>query len=622
VLSATHHRAPETTDVNGNSSASLVAADLPAGSSGPLPLRRTEQRQQTLLSACFVVSLLGLEALFFTLGNRWFLADLGVSAVLLVGWYLGSWGALTLLVGRLFRDARTRLRLTAGIYYLAVSHRVLAHDASVLDQGWGVALFSAVTLGIAIGVVVLERLSRNALVWIVAANAYAGGLLTLQYLWSLRGGAVFEFLTSVTALVAVVAWSALAVGTAIALRFPKLRLGIVFTWMLVPSIAVAGLSRRSASAHEMSLLGGDAPDLYVFSIDALRKDVFDEWCRNASSRAADLVCRQSKRYEAVVSDGISTYQVLTRNLQLGSRCKSSIPGALQDRGYVTTMYLGRKGKRIEGASCFDHYFSGAGRTLAEDFAVPSLFDKWLEPAASSLRGKYIPTGDMLRRFAGNEGRATGPVFSYFHVLDLHAPYVPAKLANDPNHLAAVNEFMDRCYWKVCDLTSARERQLLETMHRAYLAGLPEVEAHLEQLLDSIERRKRPYVLIVTADHGELFGEHGGINHSGGFVTELLSIPFAVYRSDAPQPKAQRDCALRLSSEALAEAIQVRQGGLIAPGKARTLSAPPLGVAIIDQRRGAIDYRIDAKMLKHSGTWRNVHPAQQGTQPFPTSCVPQ
>jgi len=199
-------------------------------------------------------------------------------------------------------------------------------------------------------------------------------------------------------------------------------------------------------------------------------------------------------------------------------------------------------------------------------------------------------------------------------LDLHAPYLPSSLEQDQNYLASLKAFMARCYAGNCDFKRPEESALLERAKQAYLAGQADVEKRIEDVLTIVRHSKRPFRLIITADHGELFGEHNGVAHSGAFVQELLAVPFVVY--DSTESARTSECRLLSTSEALGEAF-----GLSRPIKARSrleLDGAPLGTAVIDVEKNVIEYSIADAMLAHRGTWRNVHPNQKGTVPFATA----
>ncbi len=87
-----------------------------------------------------------------------------------------------------------------------------------------------------------------------------------------------------------------------------------------------------------------------------------------------------------------------------------------------------------------------------------------------------------------------PLFLYVHMDDPHAPYTSGKGG--------------------------------KTQFERYVAEIAEADKRLGQLLAALKKHKLEdrTLLIVTADHGEAFGEHGARHHATTLYQELLRIP--------------------------------------------------------------------------------------------------
>ena len=112
-------------------------------------------------------------------------------------------------------------------------------------------------------------------------------------------------------------------------------------------------------------------------------------------------------------------------------------------------------------------------------------------------------------------QVTGPFFLFLNYYDPHAPYSPtadfagafSAEGHDANH--------DK-----------------QAVHRAlYDAEILAVDHHLGRLLDYLRERALldDMWVIVTADHGELFGEHGKSYHGKSLHEEEIRIPLVVKR---------------------------------------------------------------------------------------------
>ncbi|MFN7142566.1 MAG: sulfatase-like hydrolase/transferase, partial [Myxococcota bacterium] len=112
-------------------------------------------------------------------------------------------------------------------------------------------------------------------------------------------------------------------------------------------------------------------------------------------------------------------------------------------------------------------------------------------------------------------RRDRPVFVWVHVLDVHLPYRHAPDLDLP--------------WAT--------RAWLATTHRNAIGPAPDAKtlallktayAHEVEVVDEALVRLRALlpdaVWVMTADHGEELGEHGGFEHGHSFHQELLGIP--------------------------------------------------------------------------------------------------
>ncbi len=156
-----------------------------------------------------------------------------------------------------------------------------------------------------------------------------------------------------------------------------------------------------------------------------------------------------------------------------------------------------------------------------------------------------------------------PVFAYVHYLGPHAPYLPPltyarffseispaeRLANPPSP-----------NWAGEDWLSPEDRQ---QMINQYDAEIRLYDHGLGLLLDGLRDsgRLENAVLILTADHGEGFGEHGVWGHGVGMFDEIVRVPLVVWRST--QPEAQQRLQTTVSLLDLAPTI-LEIAGLPAP----------------------------------------------------------
>ncbi len=110
-----------------------------------------------------------------------------------------------------------------------------------------------------------------------------------------------------------------------------------------------------------------------------------------------------------------------------------------------------------------------------------------------------------------------PKFIWVHVLDPHFPYQPLKevLEESAPYLLNKKEFgTDRTY-----LTDAN-RDIVKAL---YDQEVRSTDLVLAPLLAELERR-RDTIVIISADHGEEFFEHGGREHGHTLYDEVCRVP--------------------------------------------------------------------------------------------------
>lgn len=112
--------------------------------------------------------------------------------------------------------------------------------------------------------------------------------------------------------------------------------------------------------------------------------------------------------------------------------------------------------------------------------------------------KTIWTRDVARETTSYLAKVKEPFFAWVHLLDPHDPY-----EKQPGHDFGDSE-LDR--------------------YDSEIAG---ADAALGEIQSSLGERQQDTVVIVTADHGEAFGEHGLRFHPQELYSELLHVPLVL-----------------------------------------------------------------------------------------------
>lgn len=215
----------------------------------------------------------------------------------------------------------------------------------------------------------------------------------------------------------------------------------------------------------------------------------------------------------VVSGEISEERVLRQPILPGSL--TTLAEAAQAAGYVTI-----------GVS--------SSRHLTRDLGFAQGFDRFPDPV-SFLGGAAVNqlVRDQLRAEFG-ESWATAwrerPLFLWIHYFDPHDPYVPYEPWLESHAPEALRRRPDSPARKVMRelrrLFPAPDAALADAIRPIYRSEV----ARTDDFLAELWRELAPdddTLLILTADHGEEFVDHGAIGHSQSLYEELVRVPLLV-----------------------------------------------------------------------------------------------
>jgi arylsulfatase A-like enzyme len=266
---------------------------------------------------------------------------------------------------------------------------------------------------------------------------------------------------------------------------------------------VTAAPRASAApAAAAPALPSDANVLLV-SIDSLRADMpWSGYPRPIAPRLAAFE-KQSVSYTRAYS--ISSYTSMSLGGLLGGR----YPHELSRDGYFFGKYgqvnemfpevLARKGI-VTGSAHAHGYFQNAG--FEQGFAtwqiVPNL--KWNAQTDENVTSPELER--MAEKILGDAG-PKGRFFAWFHFLDPHDQYMSHEKDGIPS-------FGNK----------ARDKYDAEVLY---------TDGYVGKLLDFVEAAEwgKRTIVIVTADHGEAFGEHGQFRHGFEIWDNLVHVPLMV-----------------------------------------------------------------------------------------------
>ncbi|WP_136601235.1 sulfatase [Salinigranum halophilum] len=193
-----------------------------------------------------------------------------------------------------------------------------------------------------------------------------------------------------------------------------------------------------------------------------------------------------------------------------------------------------------------------------------------------------------------------PTFTWLHYMDVHGPYEPPaefrrKYVGDRVTDAEAAQLYKRAIAEPDSLTNREQQRLIDL----YDAEIRYLDANIGRLLDELSRLgiRDETLIILTADHGEAFGEHGYYEHPRFLPHELTHVPLIATGAGVRPRKAIRAPVSTLDvAPTVAEVFGVEYTG---PGRslAATAARPDPDRVVFAQARGEGE---DAGIHRYAG----------------------
>lgn len=202
----------------------------------------------------------------------------------------------------------------------------------------------------------------------------------------------------------------------------------------------------------------------------------------------------------------------------------TIAGRLRSQGYSTAAYhsnpyLSRAYGYGGGFEEFnDDLRFGGNKLLA-----------LLQRGLDKLRNRHYASAETINRRALSWlDEAEEPFFLWNHYMDPHGPYQPPE-----EYRAWGNDMSGRAAQKLYKRAVQNPESVREEERRGmidmYDAEIRYVDACIGRFLDALGERGllKDSLVMITADHGDAFGEHGYYGHPRELHDELLHVPLVI-----------------------------------------------------------------------------------------------
>jgi hypothetical protein len=389
------------------------------------------------------------------------------------------------LAGRMLDRPRLRLVALAGaVALLGMHHLLLPGDYEGIHLYWVLSagtLLGAAFAGASVPRVVLETPARPAARWALFGALAVPALGSLAWwpppavvsrAFQVSGSALFPFLAKV----------------------PRAKPKTVDDAKLARWIDERWMSRSPATKPVRASspsISPKNPILILLVMDSLRADVVAEERKANRLRHLNRLARESVSFTQARSPGAGTKH------SMGSIFTGRYAARLRWRKDKLVAGGDRLGELLHKKGFHTVHIS-AYPSIAQGSGVLGTFDREVvakpRPGQEyALSQEVLPLGLKEIESAKDE-----PLFLYMHWLDAHYPY---------------------------DSVGGPGPSKME----GYIREMGECDRKLGELRDALERMGvwDRVVLVVTADHGEGFGDHGVFAHGKGLYESILRVPLII-----------------------------------------------------------------------------------------------
>jgi arylsulfatase A-like enzyme len=304
-------------------------------------------------------------------------------------------------------------------------------------------------------------------------------------------------------------------------------------WRLrsLKALAVLGIaSILGGCAEPMPLVPAEKPNVVVLLIDCLRADHLGV---NGYERDT------TPSLDSLASEGINFTRAFSQALWTRPSVPSLLTGLYPSEHGLVSLGSGVAASsgpalapEVEtlAESLQIHGYATAllayQAQLSSQFGLNQGFDRYRANLKKAAR-----INQQFLAWAGDQGET--PFFAYLHYLEVHMPYCPPR--HTRGRFYDKGRDMSFCKgWRMLKKSVNRgEAELSEGQVKGMIARYDEEVLALDAELGRLFLRMKEQgiwdntLLIVTADHGEQFYEHGTVSHQFGLWDEVIHVPLIV-----------------------------------------------------------------------------------------------
>lgn len=305
----------------------------------------------------------------------------------------------------------------------------------------------------------------------------------------------------------------------------------------------------------------DAPNIVLITIDSLRGDHTTclDYERNVDPRLSEL-CERGTTFQQAVANGPNTTasfpSILTgaHSLTYGPYgvCGEGSPflsrelnqADYQTVGYHSNPHLGEEQGYPTGFDLFNDAVEGnksiadikdsIDHLLSTDTILYRLLRRawhyFSTTTNSSAYARADTISDNAIDWIDQKRTTNNPFFMWLHYMDVHYPFNPPKTAMEELSFTPLSKRqVVNLNGKMQENPEELTEKDIEDLLKLYDAEIRYTDSQIGRVLDTLEESGilENTIVIVTADHGEAFGEHDRFGHHPYPYDELIKVPLII-----------------------------------------------------------------------------------------------
>jgi len=266
------------------------------------------------------------------------------------------------------------------------------------------------------------------------------------------------------------------------------------------------------------------PNILLISIDALRADHLSCYGYDRqTSPVLDALAGRGTRYSRAFVNTHGTppsHTTLFSSLYQETHRVGIGSMSATDRGVPSGITMVQE---VFSAAGWHTVAVTGGGFMAAKFGFDRGFDEYVDVARNVDQGTALLL-EYLRAPVAS-GR---PIFAFLHTYQVHSPYAPPKrfrqlFGQYEGSIEATSEALLEINKEPARGFTLDDMEYLESLYDGEIRYTDEALGKLLASLEAVGFLDNG-VVVVTSDHGEEFGEHGGALHGGKLFEELLHVP--------------------------------------------------------------------------------------------------